>query len=287
VTGLAWRHEVAAQVFEEAAVDLSRALTSCLKPKAASQKGRSTGFPRSKRKGRCRDSFRLRNKYGTGPASGIRIGEGHPRCVTLPTIGMIRVHNDTRALRRLLRPAAQINTQTGQPFTAPRAKVLFATVSRHGSRWYVQLNIQAPDFHANRRHRPGSHDDSVGFVGVDRGLSPPPRMEPKLFTSPRLSHSPSGSAGSGAAHEPYRAPSHSPGIEPRPSVASLESTPGSPTFDETSFMKRPATSPRPTADWLSKIWRSPTLSATDTSLARSVTPRGQSSVDSSATRQSG
>ena len=171
VTGLAWRHEVAAQVFEEAAVDLSRALTSCLKPKAASQKGRSMGFPRSKRKGRCRDSFRLRNKYGTGPASGIRIGEGHPRCVTLPTIGMIRVHNDTRALRRLLRPAAQINTQTGQPFTAPRAKVLFATVSRHGSRWYVQLNIQAPDFHANRRHRPGSHDDSVGFVGVDRGLS--------------------------------------------------------------------------------------------------------------------
>ncbi len=54
---------------------------------------------------------------------------------------------------------------------APRAKVLFATVSRHGSRWYVSLNVQAPDFHAERRHTSRPAGDHGGFVGVDRGLA--------------------------------------------------------------------------------------------------------------------
>jgi putative transposase len=170
VTGLAWRHEVAAQVFEEAAVDLSRALAAFLQGKAGSGNGRQMGFPQPKRKGRCRESFRLRNKCGNGGAAGIRVGEGHPRSVTLPTIGRVRVHDDTRRLRRLLRPTAQIDTHTGKSVVAPRAKVLFATVSRHGSRWYVSLNVQAPDFHANRRHRPGP-PDHIEFVGVDLGLA--------------------------------------------------------------------------------------------------------------------
>jgi putative transposase len=48
---------------------------------------------------------------------------------------------------------------------------LFATVSRHGSRWYVSLNVKAPDFHVQRRHPIRSADDTGGFVGVDRGLA--------------------------------------------------------------------------------------------------------------------
>jgi putative transposase len=91
--------------------------------------------------------------------------------VTLPTIGAIRVHDDTRRLRRLLRPVAQLDPGTGQPVLAPRAKILFATVSRHGSRWYVGINVQAPDFHADRRHPPRPGNDRGGFVGVDRGLA--------------------------------------------------------------------------------------------------------------------
>jgi putative transposase len=63
-----------------------------------------------------------------------------------------------------------MDTHTRQSVVAPRAKVLFATVSRHGSRWYVSLNVQAPDFHANRRHRPGP-PDHIEFVGVDLGLA--------------------------------------------------------------------------------------------------------------------
>ena len=84
---------------------------------------------------------------------------------------MVRLHDDTRRLRRLLRPVERLDPDTRQLVVAPRAKVLFAAVSRHGSRWYVSLNVQAPDFHAQRRHPPRPAHDSGGFVGVDRGLA--------------------------------------------------------------------------------------------------------------------
>jgi putative transposase len=166
VTGLAWRHEVSAQVFEEAAVDLGAGLAAYAEAKAGRRNRRPIGFPRRRRKGHCRDSFRLRNK-----SNGVRVGDGHPRSVTLPRIGTVRVHDDTRRLRRLLRPVAQIDADTGQPVMAPRAKVLFATVSRRGDRWYVSLNVHALDLHPQRRHPPRRDEDRGGWVGLDRGLA--------------------------------------------------------------------------------------------------------------------
>ena len=142
----------------------------CLEAKRG-RKGRRVGFPRYKRKGRCRESFRLRNKAGSSGAWLIRVGEGHPRSVTLPKIGTVRVHDDTRRLRRLLRPVSQDDAGTGKLVVAPRARILFATCRRHGARWYISLNIQAPDFHPQRRHPCRPADDHGGFVGVDRGLS--------------------------------------------------------------------------------------------------------------------
>jgi putative transposase len=153
VTGLGWRREVCAQVFEEAAVDLGHALATYAQAKNGSRKGR-VGFPRRKRKGRYL----------------IRVGEGHSRSVTLPVIGRIRVHDETRRLRRLLRPVDHTDPNGGQPVVAPRAKVLFATVSRHGDRWYVSLNVRAPDLHQRRRHPLRPAGDGGGFIGVDRGL---------------------------------------------------------------------------------------------------------------------
>jgi putative transposase len=171
VTGLGWRHEVAAQVLEEAAVDLSRALATYTRTKNGERKGRA-GFPRRKRKGRCRDSFRLRNQTDrrTGRTS-IRVGGTHARSVTLPRIGAIRVHDDTRRLRRLLRSVAHLDPDTGQQVLTPRAKILFATVRRHGDRWYVSLNIEAPDLHPQRRHQPRRDQDHGGWIGLDRGLA--------------------------------------------------------------------------------------------------------------------
>jgi putative transposase len=171
VTGLMWRHAVSAQVFEEAAVDLGRALAAYRDAKTGMRKGHQVGFPKRKRKGRCRDSFRLRNKRTKGGTLAIRIGEGHPRCVVLPKIGAVRVHDDTRQLRRLLRPVEHLDPDTGQSRVAPRGRVMFATVSRHGSRWYVSLNVHAPDLHQERRHRPSLAEDRARFVGVDRGLT--------------------------------------------------------------------------------------------------------------------
>jgi putative transposase len=135
VTGLPWRHQVCAQVFEEAAVDLGRALTA-----HAEGGNRQVGFPKPKRKGRCRDSFRLRNKKNWDGDDLIRLGEGHPRSVTLPKIGIIRVHDDTRRLRRLLRSVEQLDPTTGKRMVVPRARILFANVIRQGDRWYVCLN---------------------------------------------------------------------------------------------------------------------------------------------------
>ncbi len=169
VTGLSWRSEVCAQVFEEAAVDLGRALALYAEAKAGRREGR-IGFPRRKHKGRCRDSFRLRNRTDrrTGRAS-LRVGDGLLRSVTLPTIGTVRVHDDTRRLRRLLRTVA--HRDPGQQVLAPRGKLLFATVSRHADRWYVSLNLQAPDLHPQRHHRSRGDHDHGGWVGLDRGLA--------------------------------------------------------------------------------------------------------------------
>jgi putative transposase len=84
---------------------------------------------------------------------------------------MVRVHDDTRRLRRLLRPVQQADPGSGKIVVAPRARILFATCRRHGARWYISLNIQAPEFHPQRRHQSRPADDHSGFVGVDRGLS--------------------------------------------------------------------------------------------------------------------
>jgi putative transposase len=171
VTGLPWRHEVSAQVFEEAAVDCGRALAAFRDSRAGARKGRRVRFPRRKRKGRSRDSFRLRNKQHKRGGYLIRVGEGHPRSITLPTIGQIRVHDNTRHLRRLLRSVKTSDPSTGNRTGAPRARILFATVTRHGDRWFVSLNVQACDFHPERRHQPRTGEHGDGFIGVDRGLT--------------------------------------------------------------------------------------------------------------------
>ncbi|RZS61320.1 putative transposase [Xylanimonas ulmi] len=162
VTGLAWRAEVSAQVFEEAVVDLGKALGAWTASRRGKRAGRPVGHPRLKKKNPERGSFRMRNKTSqtkTGQRSTIRVGENGPRSVTLPGIGAIKVHDDTRRLRRML--------DTG------RARILFATVSRRGGRWRISLNIEAADLHPAAQHPARDDADHSGWVGVDRGLRAP------------------------------------------------------------------------------------------------------------------
>jgi putative transposase len=158
VTGLPWRSEVCQQVFEEAAVDLGSGLKSWSDSRSRKRKGKRVGFPRFKKKTGTVPSFRLRNKHPKGRAPAIRIGDNdRPRSLTLPGIGVLGVHDDTRRLRRML--------------AKDRAKICFATVSYHGGRWWVSLNVEAADLHPAHHHSPRDSGDTDGWVGVDRGLS--------------------------------------------------------------------------------------------------------------------
>ena len=147
--GLSWRGEVLQQVFEEAAVDLGRALQGFSAGRKGERTGKRPGFPKFKQKSAARQSFRIRNKKNE-----IRIGEAGARSVRLPKLGSFAVRESTRKLRRMLKRG--------------RAKVLFATVSsREGGHWRVSLNVEAAELHPARRH--GGAQATP--VGIDRGLS--------------------------------------------------------------------------------------------------------------------
>ena len=157
VTGLAWRSGVCQQVFEEAAVDLGKALKAWTDFRCGNRAGRKVGYPRFKKKNRGVESFRLRNRHPKSGRPAIRVGDTHPRSVTLPGIGTVRVHDDTRRLRRLIAKG--------------RGKVLFATISNRAGRWWISLNVEAADLHPTHRHPARADGDHGGWVGVDRGLS--------------------------------------------------------------------------------------------------------------------
>jgi putative transposase len=158
VTGLAWRAEVCQQVFEEAAVDLSKGLKAWSDSRCGKRKGKRVGFPRFKKKTGAAQSFRLRNKHRLDRPPEIRVGDDNrPRSITLPGIGQVGVHDDTRRLRCML--------------TKSRAKICFATITHHAGSWWVSVNVEAVDLHPAHQHPLRPEGDRGGWVGIDRGLS--------------------------------------------------------------------------------------------------------------------
>jgi putative transposase len=158
VTGLAWRSQVCQQVFEEAAVDLGKGLKAWSDSRCGARAGKRVGFPRFKKKTGATPSLRIRNKHPKDKAAAIRVGDNNrPRSITLPGIGQIAVHDDTRRLRRML--------------ATHRAKICFATIAGHGGRWWVSLNMEAADLHPAQHHPSRGEGDHSSWVGVDRGLS--------------------------------------------------------------------------------------------------------------------
>ena len=159
--GLSWRNEVCAQVFEEAAVDLGRALGAFSASKKGTRRGERVGFPHFQKKSQGARSFRLRNRVSRTGRHDIRVGEQGSRSLTLPVIGPVAVREDTRRLRRMLRLG---------PDGVPRARICSATVRLRRGRIVVTLTCELADLHPEMRHR---SDDGPprSFVGVDRGLS--------------------------------------------------------------------------------------------------------------------
>jgi hypothetical protein len=193
----------------------------------------------------------MRNRISRSGRCHIRIGEGNARTILLPTIGVVRVHDDTRRLRRLLRPVEHHRPLTGSPALAPRARLLFATVARHGNRWLISLNVEAPDFHAERRHHPPSGAGVRVLSGSTAGLPPspwpPPPMASKLPDSTPLGRSLADSAGYNAVRKPSRVPSAVPAIALKPLVGLYENTRALPTSAKIPYIGFRASWPRPTA----------------------------------------
>jgi putative transposase len=136
---LAWWGENSKCAYQEAFRNLDRALGDFIKSRKGKRKGKRLGFPRQKKKGKARDSFRLTGAiHCTGTT------------VTLPRIGMIRTHESTVKLARKIEDGT--------------ARVLSVTVSRTAQRWFASFTVEVerdqPECHA----RPGS------AVGVDLGV---------------------------------------------------------------------------------------------------------------------
>lgn len=157
-TGLAWRGDVCQQVFEEAAVDCGRALKAWADSRSGRCNGKRVGFSRFKKKASGPRPFRLRNTNRDGRRPAIRVGDDNrPRSITLPRIGAIAVHNDTRPLRRML--------------AKDRARILAVTISHRGGRWWASLTVEAADLHPLHCHPTRTDGDHGSWVGVDRGLT--------------------------------------------------------------------------------------------------------------------
>ncbi|MGH3154668.1 MAG: IS607 family element RNA-guided endonuclease TnpB [Streptosporangiaceae bacterium] len=137
---LAWWAENSKCAYQEAFRDLDRALGDFIKSKKGKRKGRRLGFPKIKKRGRCKDSFR----FSTGA---IRCAGA---TVTLPRLGTIATHESTRKLARRLENGT--------------ARILSATVSRIAQRWFVSFTVEV------ERAIPAQHAWPGSAVGVDLGV---------------------------------------------------------------------------------------------------------------------
>ena len=137
---LAWWRQNSKCVYQEAFRDLDRALADFIRSKNGQRKGRRLGFPRFKKRGRCKDSFR----FSTGA---IRCAG---KTVTLPRLGIIATYESTRKLARRLDNGT--------------ARILSATVSRTAQRWFVSFTCQV------ERDAPQCHARLGSAIGVDFGV---------------------------------------------------------------------------------------------------------------------
>ncbi|MFL6266870.1 MAG: IS607 family element RNA-guided endonuclease TnpB [Actinomycetes bacterium] len=120
---------------------LARGLRNWADAKQGRRAGARVGFPRRKRKGHGR----LACRFSTGA---IRT-EADRHHVTLPRLGCLKTHESTRKLGRRLEQGT--------------ARILAATISQHGGRWFVSFTCQVQQFQ-RRPRRPAAR------VGVDVGV---------------------------------------------------------------------------------------------------------------------
>ena len=141
-TGLVWWPECSKEAYADgidAAVDAYWNWQNC---RSGKRVGKRMGFPRFKKKGRDQD----RVTFTTGA---IRV-EPDRRHLTLPVIGTVRTHENTRRIERLI--------------AKDRARVLAITVRRNGTRLDASVRVLVQRPQQPKVAHPGSR------VGVDVGV---------------------------------------------------------------------------------------------------------------------
>jgi putative transposase len=138
-----WWRENSKEAYNSGLEGLARGLEAWKRSQAHDRAGRAVGFPRFKSK-HC---FRKSVRYTTGA---IRV---EPDChhVVLPRLGRIHTHESTRKLMRRL--------------DAGTARVLSATVSKRGHRWYCSFQVVVAC-----KTRPATARLTRSVVGVDVGV---------------------------------------------------------------------------------------------------------------------
>jgi putative transposase len=136
-----WWAENSKEAYGSGLDALARGLHNWADSKQGRRAGARVGFPRHKRKGRGRQACR----FSTGA---IRV-EADRHHVTLPRLGCLKTHESTRKLARRLEQGT--------------ARILGATISQQGDRWFVSFTCQVQ--RAQRRPRRPS-----GSIGVDVGI---------------------------------------------------------------------------------------------------------------------
>jgi putative transposase len=141
-TGEPWWREVSKETFSDGIKGAVDGYWQWQKSRAGNLSGKRVGFPRFKKKGRDSD----RCTFTTGA---MRVEPDH-RHLTLPRIGLVRTHENTRKIERLIRSG--------------RARILSITLRRRGSRIIASVKVVV-----RRPQQPGvTRPDSV--VGVDVGV---------------------------------------------------------------------------------------------------------------------
>jgi putative transposase len=141
-TGAVWWPECSKEAYADGVDGAVDAYWNWQQSRAGKRGGKRVGFPRFKKKGRDQD----RVTFTTGA---MRV-EPDRRHLTLPVIGTVRTHENTRRIERLI--------------TKGRARVLAITVRRNGTRLDASVRVLV-----QRPQQPG-----VGVpdsrVGVDVGV---------------------------------------------------------------------------------------------------------------------
>ena len=135
-----WWRENSKEAYASGLAGLAAALRNWSDSRKGRRKGRRMGFPRFRKKGRDRESV----GFTTGA---IRVDDQSH--VVLPRIGRVRTHEPATALLERVR--------------AGTARVLRATVSREGGRWYVSFTCEVD-------REPGTPRRPEAVVGVDAGV---------------------------------------------------------------------------------------------------------------------